>query len=61
MRSKDKGKALAPWEFYYRGDIPLDKVTKRHKKDANRQKRHLDKQLDKKEGNDDDTESNTLC
>lgn len=51
MRSKDNGKSLAPWEFYYRGDLPLYNVAKRHKKDANRRKRHLDKQLDKKEGN----------
>ena len=53
MRSKAKGKSLAPWEFYYRGDLPdlpLDKVTKRHKKDANRQKSHLEKHLDKKGG-----------
>lgn len=58
MRSKDKGKSLAPWGFYYRGDLPLDKVAKRHKKDANRRKRHLDKQLDKK-GNSYDPEDNT--
>lgn len=51
MRSKEKGKSLAPWEHYYRGDLPLDKVAKRHKKDANRRKRHLDKQLDNKGDN----------
>lgn len=59
MRSKDKGKFLAPWEFYYRGDLPLDKVTKRHKKDANRRKRHLEKQLDKKGGTYDPEDNTT--
>ena len=44
---KDKHRDLSPWEHWYWGETPYKRVKKQHKKEANRRKRHLDKQIDK--------------
>lgn len=48
-KTKSQHKALEPWEYYYWSEIPYSAVKKRHKTDANRRQRHIDKQTAKLE------------